>query len=284
MQNMQNMQNIEINIADKRKFYLKRRNFIRRIVLVFLVFLSGFIFFRIYNLPKHHSVKIEFYGNKLINNVLLQSQLYSYIENRNFYLISPRNLTSYIVKTFPLIEDIAIRKYVFPEIKLIVSFKEKQVWGKIYSSGNSPNDYVTNQGDTISLGQINLDNLPSNILNIYLEKDYVLTVSFLSLLKTFIDEIYKNKWIKISEIKLNKKNEIELVSSMSLNPMLKIKVGQIQNEMKIKLQRLDNVIMLVNENDYCVEYLDLNYDGSAVIKTCSDKNKNKKSKFKIFKN
>ena len=52
----------------------------------------------------------------------------------------------------------------------------------------------------------------------------------------------------------------------------------------LKLQRLDNVIMLINDKDYCIEYLDLNYDGSAVIKTCLDKNKDKKLKFKIFKN
>ncbi|GEM_PF-6855784 len=276
------MQNAEINISEKRKYYLKRRNSIRRIILVSLVCIYGFISYKIYNFPKHHPVKIEFYGNKLINNVLLQSQLYSFIENRGFYLISPRNLTAYLIKTFPLIEDIAIRKYIFPEIKLIVNFKEKQIWGKIYYFSNTNHSgYVTNQGDIIPLQHINFDNLPLNLASIYLERDCIPTVSFLSNLKTFIDEIYKSKLITISEIKLNKKNEIELISATAFNPVLKIKVGQIENEMMLKLQRLNNVIMLVNENAYCIEYLDLNYDGSAVIKTCSDKSKFKKLKLKI---
>ena len=278
------MNNVESNISERRRFYLKRRNTIRRILLIFFAVVYTFLLYKIYTYTqytKSNFIRIESYGNKFSNNELFQRELYSYLESRNFYFISPRELSKKLMEVLPIIENVAIRKYIFPDIKLVVSIKEKEVWGRVfYFASSKISSYLTSKGDIISSNCINIESLPKNLLNIYFEEGFAPTSLLLSNLKNFLDEILKRKLIQIVEIKINKNNEVEIKSQDGLI----IKVGQLQNDFFIKLQRLETVMKLIKNGIICIEYLDLNYEGSAVIKPCLDKSKKKRVKLKIFKN
>ncbi len=272
------MKSSEINLVKKRKYYLKRRNIIRRLFLIFIVGVNVFLFYKLFHYPEKKILKLESYGNKVINNSLFEQEIYSYTKGKNFHLISPRTLSQKTIKALPIIEDIVVRKYIFPDIKLIISFKEKELWAQVVSLNNKNIFYfASNKGDLIHPNTIDIKTVNPQLPIIVAEDISLLSDTFLLAVKNFVDSINKRKLLRILNVKISKNNELEINDFDGL----KIKVGQIQNESQIKLQRLESVLNIIKERYYCIEYLDLNYEGSAVIKPCMDKKKNKKLKLKI---
>lgn len=250
------MSHIESSIFDKRNSYRRRRNVIRRIFLILFVVLLTFLLYQIILIPKKCNLKIEIANNSLANTEIIIKSLNEYLNHKNFFLIYPNQLSEYLLKSNKLINELLIRKYVFPEYKVIVFIKEeKKIWAKL------KDEYISNEGDIIPVAHLNLVRLPQDIVPISLEGSYLTREQFM-ILKNIYDLLTRK--LKIVVNKLVIKNNLSL--EIYLNDEYVVNAGLINSDLVSRILNLQNLLQEVKKSSHLIKYLDLTLENGAVLR------------------
>ncbi len=276
------MDNFENKILEKIDSYRKKRNFVRKIFQILFIGLFCFSVYVVYVIPKRNKVQIDIVQNYLINTSELQNAIYGYITDRNFFLISPRDLSEYLTHTYGLINNVIIRKYLLPKYKIVAFVHEKKIWGKlIYNDSASDNQeiygFVAEDAKLISPNYLNIEFVPQTIPSISVDKEHLPVWGTLNNLRIFLESVNKNNSLNLRLINILPNEEVEMVFENEL----KVNVGKLLPEdLKKKSDRLLASLELIEKEEVPANYLNLGLDNSATLK--SDKKEHKKEeKFKI---
>lgn len=264
------MSRLEDKILQERNFYRRRRNIIRHIFLI--LFVISFLFFwnKVFQVSKTIIPEVEIISNFLLNKSFIVEQINLQIKNKNFLLISPVQITKYLYSSIGLVKKILVRKYLFPKCKLFVIVKEKKIWATL---SNSKNAFVTDEGDIVPAFYLNLNLLPKNL--ILIDSASTLGKPSLNILKRTYDTLSKRFSFFVSKFLINNKLEIEIYSKDNI----RIKAGQLDNNLPVRVLKLEKILQLIKDHSYSIEYLDLTLDKGAIFKKQTDLKK-KTSLFK----
>ena len=257
------------HIFRNRNFYRKRRNFIRRIFFVIVLFGCVFFVFKTIAHVNASSLKIEISGDKLINKNFLLKSIESQTNKKNFFFLSPRRIATDLYGLTQLVEDVVIRKYIFPDVKIYIFLKEKNIWGRISNKEDGRYfDLVTDDGNIIPAGFLNLSNLPANLLDInFYAKSSMPTKDVLMSLNKLFKDLITYDGLVLHNFTIDNKNRLDILCNVDDAMLLKIKAGGINENLQDKLINLTQIIKTVRTKQYEVEYIDLTSENSAIIKT-----------------
>lgn len=267
----------EINLSLKRNKFRKRRNLIRRFSLI--IFLLSFLLslFFVYSYSKDISnLELHLLNVNLLDKKQLSDSVVELLGRDNFLLVSTKEISKKIKEKFPILENVVIRKYILPSMKLLVTVQEKNIWGEVFIYGSSI-FYVTDKGDLVSLDILDKNRLSTNLIKVYISRNSIPERNQLLLLKVLLEKIKKLN-LPINKIIINSEQNliIEMIDGES-----QICVGKIDDKALIRINRLETILQVVNERSLMIKYLDLNLDNSAILKTYSEDklDTNKKSFF-----
>ncbi len=267
--------NFETNLLLRRKQYRERRNSVRKffffvLSLSFIVLLYLFL-----QIPSQKSPKVEIYKTNLIKSDYIFQLVNKELSGKNFFLISPKAITRNLLLACPLLSDVFIRKYLYPEYKIVVIVKENFLWGKIVL-GNSA-IFVTNSGKQVHSNSIDLNLLPADLTLLSSNNKNILTESTLLILKEVLDYFNKTLQIKIQRFFITDGNTLEIYTDNSI----KIDVGYIDIKMLEKIQKLNDILTQIKKKSYLIKYIDLSLENGAVIQK-SDEDEVKRKHLNLF--
>lgn len=253
----------ENSIGKSRNSRRRRRNITRRIFLILFVICFCFFAYKIYRLPFKDKISIQIVNSELLNTGFLLDEIKNKIEDKIFFSISSNDISNRLLTICPLLQDVVIRKYIFPECKIIVYVIEKNIWGKISKQDNSSEvTFVTDEGDLVMPFQIDISLIPDNLIPVYLLEANVLSAHELRILKNNFDTIQHDYKLKIEKAQIVKNKILEIVSVHGS----RIKIGKINEEMNNLVSMLNESIAIINEREYFPEYIDLSLENSVVFK------------------
>lgn len=270
------MDNSEFNVLKYKRSYTKRRNYVRRLILILFVLLFVFLANYFYLLAFRSDVKIEVFNNKLVNSEFLVDLINDEIINKNFYLINQRNVSNLLHDSVPLFSEIVVRKYLIPERKFRIIVNEKQLWSKL-NVLNLKNDifYLTSDCDLVPDEYLNSDLIPADLIPINLSKIDLLNNYQLLLLKKLFDRL-KNLKLIIDRFVVNDNSSLNIFTSDGFL----INAGKIDENILKKIEKLDSLLNIISKQSLMVQYLDLDLETSAVLKMQKkDLNNNNKGFF-----
>lgn len=250
----------EDTILIRRNIYRVRRNIIRRFFLILLLIVTFYSAYKIYTIPTSKNLEIVVNNNHLTNSDFIVKEIESYISKKKFFFISPREISSDLIKSFSLIKTAVVRKYLIPEYKLIILIKEKPLWAECFSGLNK--SFITEDGDVIPLTYLNINNTPKDLLSIYLSSKLMLPRSCFNYLRDAYEVIIKKTKIEIKKFQVSDKLSLEIYTANDI----KINAGKINEELSNRVLRLGDVLKVLKEKSYLVEYLDLTLDNSVIFK------------------
>lgn len=271
-----------IDFVNRRNVYRKRRNIIRRFFLIFFILFFVFLINFIYLLSTKNKVCVEIFKNNLVNNNYITSLVLDEIGKKNFFFISPRKISNTLLKNIPMFKDAVVRKYIIPNYKLFVVVNEKKLWAKMLlykedSLFNKDAFYITNEGDIVPENYLNLELIPDKLISLHANENVIPDTRQLILLKNTVDKIQK---IDLLVTKLLINNDLDLVI-YTANAFL-IRAGKVESSLLKKIKKLDELIKVINKYSLKVQYLDLNLETSAILKTYSEDTQNKNKEKKGF--
>ena len=255
----------EYSLSETRNLYRKRRNILRRLLLVLFVLIMFLLIQKSFYLQRSLDPKIEIVNNKLIKTSYIVDFLSKELNKKNFFSLSTRDISKKLCNMCPLLKNIVIRKYLYPEFKIIAFVKsEDKIWGAIKSSYNNSGqliNYITIQGNEISSNVLNIDLLPKNIIHLYLDTNISLSKDKFIELYKIIDYVKNKTYLKLEKVLINKNSELNIFT-----PHFYIKFGCLSDDPLKKLNWLVDSLKLVNDKQYVIEYLDLTLESGAVFK------------------
>ena len=268
---------IENNLSKRRNLYRRRRNVIRRLFLtLFVVFLVLFIY-KIVLISKKNPPTIEIVGNVLTQATYVINKVSQQVSNKNFFLISSKDISRDLIKTTTLLKNVVVRKYLVPKSKIIVFLKEKIIWAELLLSkaeGKKNSLFVTDEGALVPVDYLNLNCLPKKLMPIYNNTGVVPTKNSLCLLKEVFDILHNDFLVSVSKLVITSTFDLEIYPHESF----KIKAGKLDGGLLKRISKLKVVMNAINKRSYLVEYLDLTLDSGAVFKKYSEE----KKKFSLF--
>ena len=264
------MNKFDADFLLRRKYYRERRNTVRRLFFfVFLIFFFCSVYYTV-QIPTKKSVSIELSKNHLVNNEYIVQSISKQITGKNFFFISPKTITKNLLLSCGLLKDVVIRKYLLPELKLIVFVKEKQLWGKLLSDNGLM--YITNEGNLVNGNYINVNLLPANLLLIFCSNTKLISESTLLTLKETLDFFQANLKIKINKFLITDRNTLEIYT----DNFIKIDAGYIDATLPEKITKLTDILKQIKNKSYLIRYIDLSLENGAVIKKADEKEIDKK--------
>ena len=264
----------------RRNFYRKQRNIVRRILL--LIFISFFIFcsYKIFLIPIKTPPRVEIIGNFLIQDTYLVNCVNKNITKGNFFLVSPKQISNDLLQTNKILKDVVVRKYLIPECKLIVFFKEKTLWAELLI-GKEENVkkkmLIATDGDLASVDYLNLNLLPKNLLPIYVVVNESPQKSTLNILKRAFDLLHNDFHLDINKMVITETLDLEIYPTEKL----KIRAGKVSDDLFKRISKLKDILNVISEKSYVIKYLDLTLEEGAVFKSNPETNEAKK-KFSLF--
>lgn len=272
------MQNFENNILTKRQQYRKRRNVVRKIFLVSVLFFVVMLVGLLLSVEKKSTFRMEIYGNKSLGKECVLPVIDSLVKNKNFFFFSPKMVSAKLFDIFPILKVAKVRKYLLPDKKLLIYIKEKELWGQfnLFISNKTIKYYVTDYGDLVSVEGLNQNYIPAGLILIFSQKQ--ISKEELMLLKRISDFFIRNLGVIIERFALNQKSELEIYTDSAI----KIRAGVLKEELFEKIKMLTGVLRTVKEKAYLIEYIDLTLDKGVVIRKSNEKlDKKRALKFKI---
>ena len=261
------MTDFQTNFLLRRKYYRERRNTVRRFLFfLFLILLFWLVQFLI-QIPNKRPVTIELSKNCLLKNEYIIQTISKEISGKNFFFISPRILTKNLLSSCGLLKDVVIRKYLLPELKLLVFVKEKQLWGKLINNTGENNPvYVTNEGNLVSGDYINFDLLPGDLILVFCTNNKFVSEATLLLLKDTLNFFNTSLKIQINKFLVTDRNTLEIYTDNSI----KIDAGYIDPNLLTKITKLKGILNQIKKNSYLIQYIDLSLENAAVIKKADE--------------
>ena len=261
------MTDFQTNFLLRRKYYRERRNTVRR----FLFFLFLILFFCLVQfltqIPNKKLVAIELSKSCLLKDEYIVQTISKEISGENFFFISPRILTKNLLSSCGLLKDVVIRKYLLPELKLLVFVKEKQLWGKLINNTGENNPvYITNEGNLVSGNYINFNLLPANLILVFCANKKFASEATLLILKDILDFFNTNLKIKIKKFLVTDRNTLEIYTDNSI----RINAGYIEPNLLAKITKLRGILNQIKKNSYLIQYIDLSLENAAVIKKADE--------------
>ena len=272
------MDAFEANLISKKKFYKDRRNFLRRIFLSLFILVLLLIFADFLYAEKKSQLKVEIITCSLLDENDLVKELISQTQGKNFFFLSSKKIGQSLLLIFPTLKDVKVRKYLFPEKKILVFASAKELWGSFFYANHSELndlDYITDCGDLVKTFTLKKKYVPIGLLPVYSTK-ILSKVQFL-LLKKISEYFSQNLGLIVTKFCVNDKNDLEIYTDNSI----KIKAGVINESLFEKTKTLLNILDVIKDKPYLIEYIDLSLDKGAVIKKAEEKeNKGKLFKFR----
>ena len=260
---------LEYNIYQKRNKHRRRRNLIRRMFLVLFIVVIIFFVFKIYSLQYRKNIEVSVLNNSLVNLDYLNSEINKHIKNKNFFLISTRDLSNRLIDSCGLLSDVVARKYIFPKYQIILLTVEKKIWAKVVSISNNVLSYVTDDGELVDPLQVNINLLPEYLTSLYLNNKKHLNADAYQIIKEMINMIHGEYNLRVEKAIVTNDFELNIICDDLVNEVkgLKINLGRINNELINRTSdRLSRALELIGDRGYLVEYIDLNLDNSVVFK------------------
>lgn len=257
------MDQIELQILNRRNSFRKQRNTIRRIVLLlFLVIFFGFTY-RLFVSPSKSVVKIEIANNRMLQGSYFVDEISKQILSKNFFFINLAQISKDLVNFNPLLKKVVVRRYIIPEPRLLVFAEEKPVWGELkYNNGQKEIGFITNEGDLVSLQYLNHDAILRMLIPIELTQSKIPPKADFILLKSLADNLLKTYKLSIHKFLIGDKNELEVYTLSGL----RIKMGKIDNDLFQRVKSLKEILNAIKYKSYEDAYLDLTLESGAVFK------------------
>lgn len=258
------MRSVEDKIKIVKNTSRNKRNSIRRFLLFLFFCLFVFFIFKIFNYAVSKKIEIKIYQSEFTNKKLLQGQMQNYLERKNFYLVSPKEIKKHLLLKFPILTNAVIRKYIFPEMILVVYVTERNVWGilKAFESGNLLYEkYIADDGVFINRSLLSDKIKRYSFINL-VTFNVKLTGKDFKIVKKSIDFLSEKYKLKLSTININSSYDIEFICSNSM----KIKAGKLDEDLIQRLVKIEPAIEVINKNAYTIDYLDLTLDSSILLK------------------
>lgn len=254
--------------------FSKRRNKVRAFLLfVFSIMLLSFLF-ALYKKVLFKPIQIQIENSITTKEQNILRDVKQIVQNKNFFLISPKEISLALKISNPTLKDIVVRKYVFPSNKLLIFVaSEKEVWGKLVCLEKDKLlnliGYVTSDGKMIYKEQINEDKINDKLV--------LLELADCSYNKVYID---KNMLVDLKEILklLTSKyklevNKVQVLPSMDLyvylESGLKINLGKADNTVFSRVSMIEGIKSFINN----LEYLDLTPQKIVIYKEKTDLDK-----------
>lgn len=270
---------VEYNILNKKKYFKKRRNFIRRFFLFLFVLSFLYLAFRVSSLPAKNNLSVYVNNTFFVSPEYVREYVLDRALSQNFFLLSTRGISSSIVQSAPILKSVFIRKYIFPELKLIVFLKEKNIWGELFlknsQSAGEPL-YLTDEADILSPNYLNLQNLPVELAKIYVYSRELPSKKTLLLIKQNQEILVNKIQLPLKFLVLTEKNDLEIYSMFGF----KIKCGKVDDflyERILNLNKMPKIFQGIKNGEYKSGYLDLTLENAAVLKDNSENKVEKKS-------
>lgn len=272
------MNDLQINLLSRRKHYRDRRNTVRKIFFFLFLIWSIYSVYFVSQIPNKKILTIELSKNYLVKDVYITQNISKHIVGKNFFFLSPRILAQDLLLSCGLFKDIVMRKYLLPELKLVISVKEKQLWGRLVAS-NTDNAllYVTNEGNLVNGDYINLSFLPRNLVLIFCTNSKFASEATLIRLKNTLDFFKTNLKITIDKFLITERNTLEIYTDNSI----KIDAGYIDSNLLDKITKLSDILNQIKKKSYLIQYIDLSLENGAVVKKLNEKETDKKH-LKLF--
>lgn len=272
------MDSVEYNILNKKKYFKKRRNFIRRFFLLVFVFLFTFTLFKTYSFSKDKEINVYVGNSFLISSDYVREYVLNEILHKNFFLISGREIGTSLIHSAPILKSVFIRKYIFPEVKLMVFLKEKNIWGKLFGKNFESSTrlfYLTDEADIVSSEYLNLQNIPVEPVHLHIyTKDIPTKETLLLIEKNYLILVDKIK-LPVGSLLLTEKNDLEVFSKYGF----KIKCGKVDDFLReriLNLNKISNILEGIKKGEYKSGYLDLTLENAAVLKSVPEPKPEKK--------
>lgn len=252
------------NISTSRNICRKRRNVTRRLFLFLLITIIILSILQTYKISKSVLPKIVIENNKLINPEYLTNIVLENISNQNFIFISPRILSNKLSEMINMSKKIVVRKYLFPELKIKVIVKEKNLWAAVTTSTVSAANwlYISDEGDLVNATSLITSKLPKNMFPVYVSNINKISKHAFNLLKDVYETVVNKNQISIKCFKISKSLDLEMITDNGLT----IKAGKIDNDIQKRILKYFDISMLLGEKTYLVEYVDLTLDNAVVLK------------------
>lgn len=283
---------LEYSIYQKRNKHRRRRNLIRRLFLVLTTIVVLFALCKIYSLQYRKNIEVNVLNNSLVDLNYLNNEINKYIEGKNFFLLSTRNLSDKIINSCNLLSDAVARKYIFPKYQIILFTVEKSIWAKVILLDMLQTfGYVTDEGDIVDPLQLKIDLLPKQLTTLYLNNKKQLNSDGYQAVEKVANEIQNKYNLKVEKMIINNDSELSIICDGMADwaKELKINAGKIDNELTKRISMLGQAFEVLSEREeslkgHLVEYIDLNLDNSIVFKELKniDKPDLEKSKNKGF--
>lgn len=268
------MESLEYNIQKTRNKHRKQRNFVRRITLA--VFILFFILFlrHLYLKPFKSTVDIEILNALFSNKEYILSEVEKQIKDKNFYQISPIQVSHYLIKNCKHLSNVVIRKYIFPKYKIIVHLDEKEIWANVVIPDESKKNYFACNDGSLALPLcLCIEMLPKDLIDVEINVPDALNQDELVILKDALSVIEKDYGIVLDKVTLTSEKKIEILCK---NGLL-IKAGEINKNLPKTIQKLENTLAVIEEKQYEVDYIDLTLEQNIVVKKASKKDGKKGS-------
>ena len=261
------MSKVELQSIARRKFYIKRRNIVRRFFLTLFVVFFLIFFYKHFFVLLDNPFKINIFNNKLLNINSIYDSVFNLSHGKNLFSISPRELSKKIIQSNQLLEGLVIRKYLYPQPAIVVFVKEKDIWAVVnYETSNMNEKYVTSDGDLISFKnlQLNFDNdlLKNQLVSILCNGQLQLSKENLLLLKNIFHVMQNRFNCKINKFYISNNKKIEIFTSSNL----RIKLGLLSPNLIGSLSKLNEIFNLVKKNSYIIHYIDISLENGALVK------------------
>jgi len=270
------MNTFQTDILSRRKHYRERRNTVRSFLLLLFSVLFISSMYLVLKIPNKKPITIELSKNYLVKNEYIIQNITKQLSANNFFFISPRSITKNLLLSCGMLKDIVIRKYLLPELKLVVFVKEKQLWGKFISPDNSKIFgsnlvYITDGGDLVSGNYLNFNLLPSNLVLVTCNNKLA-SESALLILKEAFDFFHNNLKIKVNNFFITDRNTLEIYTDNAI----KISAGYVDANLMPKITKLGDILEQIKKKSYLIQYIDLSLDNGAVVKKIDKNNIDKK--------
>ncbi len=270
---------IEYNILKKRKAFKKRRNLVRRFLLLSFVLCISFFCFKLYEKSTNITPKIYINNSYLVSSAYVEDYIFNYLLGKNFLFISPRSVSSELTDKIPILKNVFIRRYIYPEPKVILFLKEKQLWAKVLFKDRLENQfyYLSDDGCYVEDYYLNLSSIPKEFVVVNILGKSSPNKEIFKILKSNYDFLTKKIKIPIYAFVISEKGDLEIYTTNRF----RLKCGKLDELLKIRLSNLNKISDIVGKirtGYYKSGYLDLRLENAAILKADEDKKPDEKKK------
>lgn len=261
------MNNSESHVLASRNVYRNRRNVIRRFFFLFFIIVI-FLFCRnVYFYIASATPQLEVINNSLVNQSYIINEVFKLVNNKNFFLISPREISNYLMDSNHLLKHVVVRKYIFPGCKILILLKEKNIWAVLVNGANhrkapNINAVVTDDGDVVPTNFLLFNKLPKTLLPIYVVTGNIFLNSSFCILKDILTQIKNNVGLDVEHFLITYDNQLEIYSTNGI----KINVGKLDSEINDRILKLGPALRAIEQSSYIVDYIDLTLENAVVFK------------------